>query len=257
VTIAALARPPLALPVAQLGKLFPGHGKAAPITLPKPHTERCMELDDAPVLSYLYRAHQPIRHLEFGTWQGGGACLCLESCAATVWTLNLPDGESRSDGTWTYGERVTDESKAPPGAVRANYGQDKDGPRTYHRTDAGGYIGRLYREKDLGHRVCQVYCDSTRWDNSAYPADFFDSALIDGGHQPDVVVSDTRKALAVVRSGGLILWHDFCPLAEVRAKVDSVRGVTTGIESILAEITPQLAALHWIDPSWILLGIKK
>ena len=251
------ARAPSALPLAQLGKLFPAQGQPYPIPPPKSASQRRMEEDDAPILRYLYHAHQPIRHLEFGTWQGGGACLCLESCAATVWTLNLPDGESRPDGTWTYGERVTDESKAPPGAVRANYGQDSDGPRTYHRTDAAGYIGRLYREAGLGHRVCQIYCDSRQWDHSAYPADFFDSILIDGGHQPEVVASDTRKALAVLRPGGLILWHDFCPLPEVRAQVESVRGVTAGIEAVLSDLAPQFAALHWIDPSWILLGLKK
>ena len=245
------------IPLADLGRLLGNSSATPPQCSSHALTDWEMQRDDAPIFRYLFATFAPHRHLEFGTWQGFGTCLCLESCVATVWTLNLPEGESRADGSWTYGERVADESKAPPGAVRANYGQDKDGPRTYHRTDAGGYIGRLYREKGLGHRVCQIYCDSTKWDNSAYPADFFDTALIDGGHQPEVVVSDTRKALAVLRPGGLILWHDFCPLPEVRAQVESVRGVTSGIESLLPEISDQLAALHWIEPSLILLGIKK
>lgn len=83
------------------------------------------------------------------------------------------------------GERVTDSSN---GIVTANFGEDELGPRTYHRTDAGGYIGRIYRERGLGHRVRQVYCDSRDWNTANYPADFFDSVLIDGGHQPDVVI---------------------------------------------------------------------
>ena len=181
-----------------------------------------------PYFNFLYQAHQPRRHLEFGTWQGWGTSLCLESCAATVWTINLPDGETRSDGTWAYGERVTDSSNAPHGIVTANFGEDELGPRTYHRTDAGGYIGRFYREKGLGHRVCQIYCDSRDWDTSNYPADFFDSVLIDGGHQPDVVINDTRKSLQVLRPGGLIMWHDFCPLPEIRSQFESVKGVTAG-----------------------------
>ncbi|MDI1249067.1 MAG: hypothetical protein PSV13_09415, partial [Lacunisphaera sp.] len=138
------------------------------------------ERDDGRILRYLYQNHQPRRHLEFGTWQGFGTCLCLESCAATVWTLNLPDGEAKPDGSWAYGERVIDESKTPRGAVIANYGYDESGPRNYHRTDAAAYIGRLYREKQLGHRVCQVYCDSRGWDTRAYPDGFFDSVFIDG-----------------------------------------------------------------------------
>jgi hypothetical protein len=257
VTIADFASPPFALRAAQLGRLFPGR-LAPDWKIPEQSApSRSMEQDDAPILRYLYQAHQPRRHLEFGTWQGGGACTCLEASDATVWTLNLPDGETKPDGTWTYGERVRDESNAPPGAVTANYGTDEEGPRTYHRTDAGGYIGRLYRERSLGHRVCQIYCDSRKWDTSAYPRDFFDSVLIDGGHQAEVVASDTRKALAVLRPGGLVLWHDFCPLPGAAQQFESIGGVTAAIESMLPEIIPQLSALHWINPSWILLGIKK
>lgn len=216
-----------------------------------------MEDDDAPLLAYLYRHFAPRRHLEFGTWQGFGACLCLEASAATVWTLNLPDGETKADGSWAYGHRVTDGSAAPAGAVVEHYGHDAEGPRTYHRTDAGGYIGRLYREKGLGHRVCQVYCDSTKWDTSAYRPDFFDSALIDGGHTPGVVISDTRKALEVVRPGGLVLWHDFCPVPAIRERFSSVAGVTAGVEALLPELRQQLSLLCWVQPSWVLLGLKQ
>jgi predicted O-methyltransferase YrrM len=215
------------------------------------------EVDDALILRYLYQHHQPRRHLEFGTWQGFGTCLCLESCAATVWTLNLPDGEAKADGSWAYGERVIDESQSPPGAVSANYGQDEAGPRTYHRTDAASYIGRLYREKQLGHRVCQVYCDSRIWDTTAYPAGFFDSVLIDGGHQTEVVLSDTLKALPLLRPGGLMLWHDVCPDPAIIAGSTAVQGVMAALEILRPELEQQCSALFWIDPSYLLLGIKK
>ena len=214
-----------------------------------------MERDDAPLFRYLYRCHQPRRHLEFGTWQGFGTCLCLESCGATVWTLNLADGETKPDGSWAYGERIADESSAPPGAVRLNFGQDENGPRTYHRTDAGSYIGRLYREKGFGHRVCQIYCDSRQWSTEAYPAGFFDSGLVDGGHQPEVVICDTRKAVPLLRSGGLMLWHDYCPVPTVITA--AVQGVTAAIEVLRPELEAQFSTLVWINPSHILLGIKK
>jgi predicted O-methyltransferase YrrM len=231
--------------------------KEMPPATSAPFAAWSMERDDAPLFAWLYRQFQPRRHLEFGTWQGFGTCLCLENSGATVWTVNLPDGEAKPDGSWAYGHRVLDESGTPPGAVSVNYGHDEDGPRTYHRTDAASYIGRIYREKQLGHRVCQVYCDTRRWDTSAYPSDFFDSVLIDGGHSPEVVAADTRKALSVLRPGGMILWHDFCPVPEIRTGVESVRGVVAGIESVLPEIRPQLRELFWIDPSWILLAIKQ
>jgi len=245
-------------PTLTLSELGRAHGW--PVPPPRSDTNLAQwdgEKNDGPILHYLYRNLAPRRHLEFGTWQGFGTCLCLESCAATVWTLNLPDGESKADGTWAYGHRVTDEAFAPPGAVSVNYGHDDQGPRTYHRTDAASYIGRLYREKGLGHRVCQVYCDSRAWDTSAYPAGFFDSVMIDGGHQTDVVLSDTRKALPLLRPGGLMLWHDYCPRPEVIAGSTAVQGVTSAIETLLPELRAQFSTLAWINPSHILFGLKK
>ncbi len=251
-------REPLALRLAKLAALYPGRAAQPPARSNRSLATFKMVDDDGPILEYLFKSAQPRRHLEFGTWQGWGTALCLESCGATVWTLNLPDGESKPDGSWAYGEEVVDASAAPAGGiVSADFGEHQGRRIIHHRTDAGGYIGRIYREKGLGHRVCQIYCDSRDWDISNYPADFFDSALIDGGHQPDVVASDTRKALKVLRPGGLILWHDFCPLPEVRGQCGSVKGVTEGIETVLPELESQLARLCWIDPSWILLGIKK
>jgi len=251
-----MSRPPI--PAVSLPDLARRFGwPAAPVASNPGWAAWNTEKDDALILRYLYQNHLPRRHLEFGTWQGFGTCLCLESCAATVWTLNLPDGEAKADGSWAYGERVTDEAKSPPGAVTANYGQDEAGPRTYHRTDAASYIGRFYREKQLGHRVCQVYCDSRVWDTGAYTPGFFDSVFVDGGHQTEVVISDTRKALPLVRSGGLMLWHDFCPQPDIIAGSPAVQGVTAAIESMRPELQAQCSTLIWIDPSYILLGIKK
>ena len=251
------SRPPFAVPLASLPDLLPGSTAKPPAASAKPLAAWNTKRDESEIFSYLYRSFRPQRHLEFGTWQGFGTCLCLEACEATVWTLNLPDGESTPAGTWAYGERVTDEVKTPPGAVRANYGEDEAGPRTYHRTDAASYIGRLYREKGLGRRVCQIYCDSRQWDTAAYPAGFFNSVLIDGGHQRDVVISDTQKALPLLAPGGLMLWHDFCPRPDVIAQLTAVRGVTDAIGALLPKLMTEFSKLVWIEPSYILLGIKK
>lgn len=249
-------KPPFALQVARLAELLPG-GATPPVASTNTLDKWRMEDDDAPVFRYLYQTHRPRRHLEFGTWQGWGAALCLESCDATVWTINLPGGETRKDGSWAYGERVQHPDAAPQDVDAANFGEDELGPRTYHRTDARGYIGRIYRERKMSHRVCQIYCDSRDWEISNYPPDFFDSVLIDGGHQPDVVISDSRKSLLLLRSGGLIMWHDFCPHPGIRSQFESVSGVTSGLEPILPELRAQLSRLCWIDPSWILVGLKK
>jgi predicted O-methyltransferase YrrM len=245
------------LPLTEVGGLVPSSRIAPPSASLKSLDQWKMEEDDAPILQFFFRAFRPRRHLEFGTWQGWGTVLCLETCDATVWTINLSAGEIRPDGTWAYGQRVLDSSNAPKGTISQTFGEDELGPRTYHRTDAGGYIGRLYREKGLGHRVCQIYCDSREWDTANYPVGFFDSVLIDGGHQAEVVISDTRKALPLLRSGGLMIWHDFCPLAEIRSQFESVQGVTQALQTLLPEMHHQMDRLSWINPSWILVGIKK
>jgi len=81
-----------------------------------------MEIDDSAIFRYLYRNFRPRRHLEFGTWRGTGTLYCLEECSATVWTLNIPDGEVAIDGTRTY------------------------------ECDSGAFIGEFYRQKKLGNR---------------------------------------------------------------------------------------------------------
>ncbi len=242
--------------VEDLLRVFPRYIGRAPEGSPDDLVSWNIECDK-PIFQFLYGAHKPKRHLEFGTWEGWGSAVCLEACDATVWTINLPDGESKSDGSWAYGQRVLDTTNSPMNITTMNFGSDELGPRCYHRTDAGDYIGRIYREKGLGHRVCQIYCDSRKWDNSNFSYDFFDSVLIDGGHQPEVVMNDTRKALEVLRSGGLIMWHDFCPLEEVRTQSESVKGVTEGLEQILPKMLDSFEWIFWINPSWILVGKKK
>ena len=208
-----------------------------------------MEDDDAPILRYLYRNFRPRRHLEFGTWAGTGACYCLEECDASVWTINLLEGELIG-GKPAYSAAIDDPVE---GAVPIDHGDD--GP--VYQTDAGLLVGRRYREAGFGHRVCQIYCDSRRWDTRAYPHDFFDSVLIDGGHTPDVVHSDTLKALSVTRPGALVMWHDFCPDPAVSAAFSSVTGVIAALAGNWPQIAPFLRDVFWVQPSFLLVGVRR
>lgn len=190
-----------------------------------------MEVDDAPILRYLYRNARPRRHLEFGTWQGFGATLCADACEAEIWTLNLPEGERSQSGEMMYS---TGEAAS----------------------DAGENIGWMYRAAGHGARVHQLLVDSQQWDTSDFAAGFFDSVLVDGGHTPDVMRNDTEKSLPLLCSGGMMLWHDFCPDAETVEALSASRGVVTGVATNLADWAPQFSKLFWIRPSFLLVGIK-
>lgn len=194
-----------------------------------------MERDDAPIFQYVYRNLRPARHLEFGTWEGFGVVACAESCDAEIWTLNLPDGELTAGGNALY------QSVAPGGAAQ---------------TDAGAFIGRLYRDAGYSDRVHQILVDSTHWEPDM-PEGFFDTALIDGGHTDDVVTSDTDKAIALVRSGGIVMWHDFCPEEEALQAHRAPRGVVSALAYNHHRWAPYFSKLFWIKPSWVLVGVRR
>ena len=219
-------------------------------SLVKPLKDWKMEIDDSPIFRYIYRNFRPQRHLEFGTWEGTGVLYCLEECDATVWTINLPEGEKLEDGSWGYAGLPVEKKKY-------FWSRDKKKPLFWGQTDSLGSIGRFYLEAGLGKRVCQIYCDSREWDISKYPPGFFDSALIDGGHTEEVVTSDTKKACQLVRSGGLIMWHDFCDEAEAQKSYASARGVVSAVKTNWDWLNEQMKDIFWISPSWILLGVTR
>ena len=67
--------------------------------------------------------------------------------------------------------------------------------------------------------------------------------------------SDTFKALEMVRSGGLVIWRYFCP--PVMSEIDPVRVTMTVLLKNWADLTEHVASLFWVEPSWLLVGIKK
>jgi predicted O-methyltransferase YrrM len=224
---------------------FPGKYRTLPLSAWE------MAADDC-ILRYVFRNFRPGRHLEFGTWLGDGVLRCVEECDATVWTVNLPQGESGENGEWTYSALAED---APIAGVQwSETLVTNDG--TWVRTDAHGLIGRKYLNAGWGSRVCQIYSDTRTWDTRNYPRGFFDSAFIDGGHAYDIVANDTRLAIELVRPGGLIMWHDFCPLPEVTSACGSTRDVVGFISANREELARSFDRLFWVQPSWLLFGIR-
>ena len=239
----------IGVPSVHVFDLHTALGFDAPIDYPKSSlvkrfSQWKMEVDDAPIFRYIYRNARPRRHLEFGTWQGKGTVFCLEECDATVWTINMPFGE----GSYSFYDYEMPAAHA--WAQRVGMAVSEN-----YSSDAIGFIGKEYLQRDLGHRVCQIYSDSRAWDTVNYPDGFFDTILVDGGHATEIVASDTRKAFPLLRSGGIIMWHDFCPTEY--HKFEACKGVMDGISQEWDLITSQTVQLFWVYPSMILVGIKK
>lgn len=174
---------------------------------------------------------------------------CLEECAATVWTINVPFGEINAGGGLCYSHPQDELPALRKWTEKIGFPKESS-----YRTDSLGFIGRFYLDRGLGNRVCQIYCDSGDWDISNYSDDFFDTALIDGGHKKETVITDTEKAFQVLRVGGVMLWHDFCPF--VLHEAMSALGVVEAICEMWKWLSSRTSQLFWIYPSWILVGIK-
>ena len=68
----------------------------------------------------------------------------------------------------------------------------------------------FYTGTEVEGRVIQLHGDSKQFDDAPY-AGSCDVVFVDGSHAYSYVVSDTAKALRMVRPGGLVLWHDYAP----------------------------------------------
>jgi predicted O-methyltransferase YrrM len=137
-------------------------------------------------LCLICRALQPRVVFEIGTLNGYTALHFALNTPndAVVYTLDLPPGDAPAPALHTT---VMDDAHIRAGTAARR--------RLFEGTEAEG-------------KVVPLFGDSARFDYSPYHGrvDFF---FVDGAHSYDYVASDTRNALACVRPGGVIAWHDF------------------------------------------------
>jgi predicted O-methyltransferase YrrM len=131
------------------------------------------------VLAALTRLRRPQTIFEFGTFDGATTLLlAYNSPEAAVYTLDLPPDQA---------------ARATVAAEAANV--------------VGG-VGSRFAGAPEAARIHQLYGDSRAFDFSPWAASV-DLILVDGGHERDVVASDTRHAFELLRPGGLIVWDDY------------------------------------------------
>lgn len=118
--------------------------------------------------------------------------------------------------------------------------------RTGWRYNAAGHAGRVH----------QLLCDSRDFPSADFAPGFFDTVLVAGGHTPELVANDTEKALPLLRAGGVMIWHGFCPDPAALAASEAARGVMAAWVTHHDRWRPHLTELFWVRPSWLLIGIK-
>jgi predicted O-methyltransferase YrrM len=133
----------------------------------------------------LVRSTRPLRLFEIGTFDGRTTVNLAANAPAEahVFTLDLP--RSGLEATALSLDR------------RERVFVDKD------------ESGTRYRESDLAERITQLYGDSAQFDFSPHHGTA-DLVFVDGSHAFEYVLSDSRTALQLLKSGGgLVLWHDY------------------------------------------------
>jgi predicted O-methyltransferase YrrM len=85
----------------------------------------------------------------------------------------------------------------------------------------------VYSGTDVQGKVVQLFGDSKELDVSPW-AGRCDLVFVDGSHAYSYVTSDSRKALELVRPGGIVLWHDY-------AGPRHSKGVYRGLNELVKE----------------------
>lgn len=138
------------------------------------------------VIIKIVKQYKPKRIFEIGTYDGRTTLnlACNSSEDAVVYTLDLPKKRS--------------------GLIPAAGFQ---GDESF--VDKAVTGSRFLQSMDCKEKIIQLFGDSATFDFSPYE-NKIDLVFIDGAHTYNYILSDSEKALKMLRDGrGIILWHDY------------------------------------------------
>jgi methyltransferase family protein len=133
-------------------------------------------------------ARRARRLFEFGTCTGKTAYL---------WARNSPDDARVVTLTLAPGERADYHSEGTDDPTDVAFALKES-----------AFTDFLYSRSGVEHKVEQLFGDSKALDVSPWEGQC-DVVFVDGSHAYSYVVSDSEKALRLVKPGGLVLWHDY------------------------------------------------
>lgn len=169
-----------------------------------------LSLLESASLVALLKIINPTQVFEFGTYLGATSVLIASNVdQAMVTTLDLEPEKIAVANREALDKKDKDENDD---YLRALY--QELGPR---------YISRA--PKDVRDRIHPIQCDSTTLNTQQLGyVDRFEFIFIDGGHDQDIIKSDTEKAFTMAKPDSVIVWHDY------------TSGVHTDVTHYLAEV---------------------
>jgi len=173
------------LPALEIEKLSPS-ANARITTLLFSGVPASVSLPEAFALGLLLRRLAARRVFEFGTYKGVSTtqlALNLEA-GGEIFTLDLPEEDQPR-----YELTIDKPSERD---IAAEHGK-----------------GALIPD-DLRPAITFLRQDSARFDPAPY-ASTMDFVFVDGAHSADYVRNDSEKGWAMLRPGGIIVWHDCLP----------------------------------------------
>lgn len=176
----------LRLPQATVTDLLPESGGPLRVQLALfPKTYASISVLEFTCLALLLKRARATRVFEFGTYMGVSITqLALNLPAqSAIYTLDLPEDTT---------------------AVRLHI-EDPDEMAIALEKGKGTLI-----PPDLRGRITFLQKDSAAFDETPY-AGLIDFVFVDGAHSYDYVKNDSEKGWRMLRSGGIIAWHDFRP----------------------------------------------
>jgi predicted O-methyltransferase YrrM len=166
-----------------LKQAFPGIERARAIIQAVP-TEMSLGnslASDLIILAQMCALLRPESVFEFGTYDG---------LATLHFALNTP-----------VDARITTLDLPPDDPIRKTDSDD-----TFYTR--GITVGQHFHGQPEQSKIQQIYSNSMMFDHQPW-RNKMDLIFVDGGHDYEVVKSDTEKAMEMLRPGGLLVWHDY------------------------------------------------
>jgi predicted O-methyltransferase YrrM len=172
----------LRLPIVDVNDLPPPVGDLWEIKmLMFPKTHASISILEVAALIFLLKRARAKRIFEFGTFKG---------ISIAQLTLNLPDDSE------IYTLDLPDER------LNTTFSTDPEDAAIAVEKGKGSLV-----PAELCPRIQFLKSDSAKFDESPY-AGKMDFVFVDGAHNFDYVKNDSEKGWRMLRSGGIIAWHD-------------------------------------------------